>query len=345
VGASDAHASGIVDSLRERGWSVTFVEPRATAGGLLQRLVGGLLLQVRHHRVVRAADVVYVRFHPLTFLTLLLAGRRPVVYELNGVPDDFVIAHPKLRGLAWLLRLSFRHLLRWADLVITVTDGLATRAAELAPATPVAVVPNAVDPAQFVPDAPRPLDVPDGSYVIWFGALSPWQGIDLVLDAAVSPDWPAGTRLLVIGDGPEGTKVSTAARSRPDRIVFLGSRARGDLPAYVANASASVIIKEYHDLVAGQSPLKLYESAACAVPAIVSRMHGLSDVPGLTAFVLAVESTPDAIARAVAWLQRHPDELAARGAAGRSAVLATENWDVRGAETDRLLRVLIDPIG
>lgn len=331
--ASDTHVDGLLGALRDRGHDVRLLELRGPAGSLPRRLVRSLWIQLRAWRRIRDADVVWLRMHPAGVLAAALARASSFVVEVNGVPADFYITHPGLERFDRLLEWALRVQLRSADHIFAVTPGLAHRVRETVASGRVVVLPNAVDPSRFHPDAARPPAVPE-TYVIFFGALAPWQGIDIVLEAVEDPAWPDDVALLVLGAGSEREHVEEAARSSGGRVRYLGAVRPDAVPAFVANALASLVVKRYHDPQAGQSPLKFYESLAAGVPVIATAMSGMTDVESLQDAVVAVEPAAAAVAQAVAVLAQDPGSGRRMGAQGRAAVLDGHTWAHRIATVE-----------
>lgn len=338
AGASDVHVDAIIAGLQARGHVVHLVEPRARPSTWLPgKAVAAIDMQLRARRWIRRSDAVYVRLHPVAVLSLPFLGRRRLLVEVNGVPADFSVANPTLARFENVVRWGFRRVLRAADHVIVVTEGLGRRVHELAPSARTVVIPNAADPRCFRPGLPRPADAPQGAYALYFGALAKWQGLDLLLDAVTRAAWPPDLHLLIIGDGAMREPVVAAAMRAPDRVIYLGSRPASALPNYLANASMTMMLKRYHDPVAGQSPLKLYESAAAGVPIVATVMHGVTDRVELLDAMVQVADRPEAVAEAVARLHTDRESAASVGRSGREAVLASENWDARAAVLAELL--------
>lgn len=298
-GASDTHVDGIVTGLRQLGYDVKLVALGTTTGSLVLRLLAGLWLQIRYLPRLRRADVVYVRMHPTAALLPLLTGRTPYVVEVNGVPEDYVAIHPALRRVRPLVRGGIRRLLKRAAHVVVVTDGLGRRVREWAPGAATTVVPNAADPQVWRADLPRPQDAPAGDFVVFFGALTPWQGVELASLAAGAQAWPPGVPLLFVGEGPDVGRVRDARREAPSRILYVEPLPPEELACYVAHARASLCLKRYHDAVAGQSPLKLYESVMAGTAVIATPLHGATDVPDLRSHIITCRPDPESVARAV----------------------------------------------
>lgn len=337
-GAADAHVGGIVRGLQAAGQHIEVVASPFVDSSLPRRLLIGLRLQLQALARMRHADAAYVRMHPLAALSVLLVRSTPILVEVNGVPEDFYVAHPSLRHVAPILERLLRYQLRRAAHVVTVTNGLAEWVKEVEPqARSVHVVPNAADPDLFRPGLDRPSDAPE-EYVLFFGALTPWQGIELAIAAAGHPTWPPHLPLVVIGDGQEALRVKEAAAAMPERIRYLGSRPQAEVAAYVSNALATVLPKRYHAAQAGQSPLKLYESLAAGVPVIATPLSGATDIEDLKPGLITVPPAPEAIAAAVAAITAEPNTAREAGNAGRRAVLASHTWEARSKVVLRLLR-------
>ncbi len=335
-GASDTHVAGIVGAMRIRGHAVELVETRYR-GRLLGRLVVCVGMQIRAAAAIRRSDVVWLRMHPLGIVTAWLAWRRVLVVEVNGVPEDFYVAHPGLRRLGLILKPALKSQLNRADHLLPVTEGLAAQLRRRFPDSVISVIPNGVDPANFSPDLPRPADAPNGDYVIYFGSLILWQGVDVALAATRERPWPHGVTLLVLGDGPDRAQVEAAAEASPGRVCYLGPVAPEAVPGYVAHACASLIPKRYHDASAGQSPLKLYESMAAGVPVIASVLTGATDLPQIADSLHVVEPESIAFAEAVARVIADPATARDRAARGRSAVLQGHTWAHRAALVEQVL--------
>jgi glycosyltransferase involved in cell wall biosynthesis len=336
-GASQTHVDGVVNAWRRAGCEVLVLD----LGGdyvLLRRAAVAVALQLRLLARLRRTDFVYVRMHPLAILSVAAARatRRPVVVEVNGVSGDMTKAHPMLRPVSRVVERLLRAVVRLADDVVVVTPGLGDWARRVRRDGRVHHVPNAADVECFRPGLGRPADVPD-AYVLFFGALAAWQGISTALEATQHPRWPA-VPLVVLGDGELGPQVAAAAAAHPDRVRWLGSRHTDEVPAYVGNALVTLALKNYHDVHAGQSPLKLYESMAAGVPVIASSLPGLREpVQEAGCGVVLPVVSPEAVAAAVQTLIEQPDLRHELGRNGRAAAVRQHSWDDRAR---RLLALL-----
>jgi len=90
------------------------------------------------------------------------------------------------------------------------------------------------------------------------------------------------------------------------------------------------------------SPLKLYETLACGVPAIVTEYHGQADVVrDHDCGIIVSQDDPSGLARAVARVAADERQRSTWGANGRRAVEEKHSWDERAGRVDQLLRSVL----
>ena len=336
--ASHAHVHEIIAGLRELDWQVDLFEPTYAGGvapGILGRLAEFRRVQHRLVRVLRAGghDALYVRGHALAWPAATMARRLgvPVVQECNGPYDDFYTMWPQARRLRWLIDAMTRTQFRHADARIAVTPELAAWI-ERETGQAADVIGNGANDRLFRPDAPRPkgIELPE-RYAVFFGALSPWQGVDTLLAAVRDPGWPADVPLVVAGDGSLSGAVCDAAAD--GRVIALGTLPYATLPGVVAGARCSAVLAARPSGFTG-SPLKLFESMACGIPVIVA------DVPVTGPTVkehdcglVVPHDDPAAVACAVSRIAGNPEEAAEMGSRGRAAVENRYSWRARANAT------------
>lgn len=345
--ASYAHAYEIVAGLRRRGWRVRMVEPAQPRPGAMdgaRRALAAATSQLAYVASCRPrpASIVYVRTHFLSLPAAALARMAGsiVVQEINGPFEDGFDAWPALRRIRRAIEWSIRVQVRWADAVIVVTPGLA---GYIAGATGrhsgFEVIGNGADVDLFRPDVDHPTT--GRPYVAFVGALASWQGLEVVLDATMSTDWPPGVDLVIAGDGRERDRVEAAVRAT-DRIRWLTSVPYQEVPALVAGAMAALVpMTDSARSQYGLSPLKLFEAMACGVPVVASDLPGLAEVvQGAACGVTVPAGDSIALAAAVRALAEDLPAARAMGARGRAAAVAQYSWDARAGQTDTLLRRL-----
>ena len=335
----------IVDAIRGHGWDVDLFRPHYEGGhfpGVFERLRHIAGVQSRLAKQIRRYDALYVRVHPLAWPIATWARWRgvPVVQESNGSWEDAFIAWPSMRRLSRLIVAMQRAQYRDADAVIAVSVTLADWLKREADRDDVVVSPNGANDELFCPQDERPYGLP-AKYAVFFGQFAPWQRIEVLLEAAVHPDWPGGVDLVLLGDGVLRPQVDAAARDHP-HIRYLGKLQYGSVPGIVANALAATVLTYAPDR-AGYSPLKLYEAMACGVPIVCS------DTPGQAEFVreehagiVVPPDDPGAVARAVAAIAADPAEAQAMGYRGMTAVNEKYSWQARARQRLDVIEAAIE---
>lgn len=343
---SYAHVHEVVRELRQRGWRVRLYAPdpqeHRAPRGLLRRIPSFLSTQARLVAGSGSSKLLYVRNHVASFPTSLWARLRriPMIHEVNGSYADWFIAWPVLRRAApiirWLLRVQFR----WADYLITVTDELEAWLVEEAGHQRILVLPNAADPDRFRPGLP-PSDLVSGPYALFFGAFTEWHNLPTLLRATFDESWPKDLPLVFAGDGPGRPQIE-AARRDGAAVTCVGRITYDEIPHVVANSEMTLCIATARGgRRSAGSPLKLYESLACAVPVICADVPGQGELVKEHVCGIAVcPDSPAAIAAAVRKL--HADAVLRRemGTRGRELVVHQHSWAVRVAELDRVMRSL-----
>lgn len=337
--ASYTHVLAVAEGLRAGGHDVVLFGPSEHPQS---RHPGTRLRQfaVPQRKVMssRGLDVLYIRAHPAAIVASRWARRNgiPVVQELNGPVTDFTVAWPSMSPFAKIIEKSLKLQMSEASTVIAVTDGLGRYAQAELGASEVAVVNNAAHVAPFIDlEADLPVDLPP-RFALFFGQLAPWQGIETLLEAASSDAWPDAVPLLVVGDGPLRGLVA-AAHSRHIRLIErLPHRL---LPKLIARAAVTLCpMQATVRSQLGLSPLKMYESAALAVPIVASDLPGLREfVAGSECGLLFEPGSPSSLAEAVARIATDEHLMRRLGFNGRRAIANGNNWGSRTAQIQDIL--------
>lgn len=347
---SRAHDRGLVSGLRSRGWRVDVYAPRyrSTSPSVLGRLAEFARVQRQLCEELDGSDVLYCRTHLASLPSALAARRRgiPVVHEVRGAWDDLLLsrrhkrheARPWTRGLERLLTGLVLAQWRHAAALVTLTNPLARWIGEQVPSIPVKVVPNAADTTVFQPRGERASALPR-RYVVFMGELARRHGLDTLLEATARPEWPAGVRAVIAGDGlGRGAVAQAVAEGRP--VTYAGRVPYRTAPSILRGALAAVSARSADggSFDAGFSPVGVYEALACDVPVIVSDHPGQADLVRETGCGLVVPAE-DAVALARAVAKLADDEAAAErlGRLGGKIVRHWHSWDVRAGQTDALL--------
>lgn len=210
------------------------------------------------------------------------------------------------------------------------------------------VIYNGIDTEQF---SPREADTAwrqqmtgdTAPVILWVGRLERWKGtIDALRALALLDfDFDCPAHLVIVGDGPEASRLRDAARSLgiAHRVHLLGACDHARLPGIYATA----------DIVIGTSfanetfGMALAEASACARPVVATRFGGFPEVvrEGETG-LLVPPRDPQALAAALRTLLDDPERRRIMGEAGRAHVVAHFAWPV---VTDHVLRLYRETLG
>ena len=164
--------------------------------------------------------------------------------------------------------------------------------------------PNFVDPP------PRPRSGL-GEYALFAGRLAPEKGVATLLRAL---ELAPGVSARVAGDGPLAGAVQAAAERRPG-LSALGWRSADDVRMLLARARCLVVPSEWYEPFG----LVVIEAFACGVPVIATQIGALPELVehGRTG-LLVTPRDPGALASALEWAWKHPEELALMGRRARA---------------------------
>ncbi|WP_256793811.1 glycosyltransferase family 4 protein [Terrabacter sp. Ter38] len=352
--AAHAHVHEIVRGLAAGGWSVRVVKPvyGPKPPSVITRLAQFAQIQRRALAGLSRSDAFYVRSHFAAFPAAIVARliRTPVVQEVNGPHDDALVAWPGLRRIRSWVERADRVQMRSADAVITVTPQLVQWLRADAGIDGGHLVSNGADVELFRPGAAPPTGLPD-RYVVFFGALAPWQGIEIALEAASSAPWPSDVALVIAGDGQMREEVEHRADGL--HVVYLGRRPYAEIPGLVAGSLASLLPmaasaqdrgqKSTRDHTSsGLAPLKMFESMACGVPVIASDLPGMAEtIRDADCGLLVPPGDVPALAEAVRSIAADPQRAARLGARGRQSAVKEHSWRSRADDTAEVLRSVV----
>lgn len=347
--ASHAHVHEIIRGLRRRAWDVVLFEPTYAVNqrpvGIARKIWEFITLQLRVWSTRPRPDVVYMRDHVGLLPSYIWARLRgvPVISEINGSFADYFLAYPSLRAIRPFIVAAGRWCLRLSDAVVAVTPHLCEWVQSEIGSKPTFLVPNGANTDLFRPDAEREHELPD-RYVMFVGAFAPWQGISTMLQAVKDPEWPSDVKLVITGAGREQPAVEKAAAEN-GRVIYLGPRPYREVPGIITGAMAGISAKSNPGGWAGNYglyPLKVFETLACGVPAIVTDFPGQRElITDNNCGVVIPQNDASSLARAVAYLRQHPAERAEMGRRGRQIVEKQFSWQHSADTTDAVInRVL-----
>ncbi len=175
-----------------------------------------------------------------------------------------------------------------------------------------------------------PLQAPEGwrsdgfePFVLSVGRLESLKRTDLLVRAAAH--LPRGTRVMVVGEGPERARLERLAQTEgvADRVSFLGRL--GDDEVKDLYARCGVVFYAPFDEDYGLVTLEAFHSGK---PVVTTR-----DAGGVLEFVrdgqtgLVAEPSPEALGEALRRLLEQPAKARAMGARGRESMRGL-SWDI-----------------
>lgn len=291
--------------------------------------VGSLAERLQPHR----PRLVHAHFATdgLAALPLAKALGVPLVTTLHGY--DIALSRGRMLAsgrLSWMhYALRRGRLMREGALFLAVSDAL-RREADGFPAERLRTHYLGVDLDRFRPGGER-----EAGLILHVGRLVEKKGTAVLIDALARL---SDARLVVIGDGPERSRLERQAAGVGERVRFLGALDPPAVAEWMQRASLlaapSVTAR---DGDAEGLPTVIVEAAACGLPVVATRHSGIPEavVDGETGFLVA-ENDPAALSERIALLLASADLREPMGTAARR--LAEEKFDLR-RQTARLEQI------
>lgn len=333
VGGLESHVHYLCRGLVKRGHAVTVVTslsqpglapeedmdeirvhrtplPARTPWGWLAHAIGST---PRTRAAVQGADVVHAQAFPsLLPCALALAGSStPLVCTLHTSHFLRLAANPMLApALGKLVELS--------DYNFAASKEIAEVGEGLGPSIRAEVLVNGVETGVFRPGEGSVARSGRRRRLVVPRRLFPKNGVEFFVRAMPAIVAAADVEAIVIGDGPDRSKLETLARElgMTDRIDFIGARPHDEMPGLLRSADLAV----FPSLVEATSVAAL-ECLASGLPVAASAVGGLPEIVDDSVGGLFPAGDPGALAAKVLELFAEGG-LAGRGAAGREKVVA-----------------------
>ncbi|MEA2063995.1 MAG: glycosyltransferase family 4 protein [Gemmatimonadota bacterium] len=270
------------------------------------------------------------------------------VYEVNGLPSvELPYTYPMIapETLDKIRRLEDYCLDRSDAIVVpakTIKSNLKSRGVAGGKIT---VIPNGADLLQ---KPARPPEAP-GQYLIYFGALQRWQGIDTMLRAFAMLRDRDELHLVICSSTPE--KRVRAYHRLADklelrsRVIWKYGLMEDELAPWRAHARLSLApLKECtRNLDQGCSPLKILESMAAGVPVVASDLPAVRElVEDEMTGILVRADRPSKLARRIRVCLEYPERLRSMGEKARETVAANFTWKKAESSLEAVYRKLLD---
>jgi teichuronic acid biosynthesis glycosyltransferase TuaC len=169
-------------------------------------------------------------------------------------------------------------------------------------------------------DLRQRIDLPtDGALLVTVGALIPRKGQVFAIEALAQIP---GTRLAIIGDGPDLSMLRQLARDQSvaDRVHFLGSLPHSDIARHVQAADVCVLPSESEGIANAW-----IEALACGTPLVICDAGGAREVLTGPQGGRIVPRTAGAVAEVVRDILKSPPQRA-----DVAAVVADYSWERNG---------------
>jgi glycosyltransferase involved in cell wall biosynthesis len=224
--------------------------------------------------------------HPLVPGFADLAWADPVTYYAY----DDLAASPPLRRWWPAYEETYRRTRERGHRVVAVSPAIIDR---IAPSGPHAVVPNGVDPGEWLSPGPAPdwfARLP-GPRLLYVGSLDARVDVDQLLRAARA--YPHASLAIV---GPLLDEAHFAALAAEPNVRLHGALQRDAIVSLVSAADVCLIPHVRNALTEAMSPLKLYEYLAAGRPVAALDLPPIRDI---SPRVVIADELVDAIARAL----------------------------------------------
>lgn len=225
-------------------------------------------------RLQRAAERAGLREPAVITSHPLVAGFAPLEWarSVTFYADDDYTAHPAFARLADVYREAYARAGASRRAVFAVSRPLLER---INPRGPSAVLPNGVDPGEWVeiPNPPDWLERLPRPRMLYLGALDERMDTERLL--AVARSHPDGSVVLV-GYVPDAARLEPLRRA-PNVHIHPHVRRPG-LPGVLGAADVCLIPHRRTPLTEAMSPLKLYEYLAAGRPVAATDLPPVHDV-------------------------------------------------------------------
>jgi glycosyltransferase involved in cell wall biosynthesis len=254
----------------------------------------------------------------------------PLVVDVDSsIPAQMRESGFARRGpLLWAAEALEGHALRHSAAVVTVCSSLTEGVRGRVPHARVFQVedpPLLAAPAASAHVAPlaASLSLDDRPAVLYSGNFEPYQGVELLVDAAaLVPE----AQFVFMGGEPDQVARMRARATRAAGCVFAGKRATSELPAFLG--AAAVVVSPR--VSGANTPFKVYTYLASGRPMVATRILTHTQLLDDTIAWL-VEPTPAGLAAGIRSVLADPGEARRRAARGL-ALVAREYSAARHAE-------------
>jgi glycosyltransferase involved in cell wall biosynthesis len=322
------------------------------------RKIGILLTDLRFlaaiGRISRSArfDLLYQRGVPWANQWARL-NRLPAVSEVNGIQVDELAAAGMRPASLLLHRQRERLIVRGAQRVVCVTEGIRTQLVQRYGVEDqrCVVIANAANTERFQPlpkaECRQALGLKEEHFHIGFvGEFQPWIDFDALL-GALQTLCGKGLPLVctLVGAGLRYDEMTQKVQSLGlgNAVHLVGWQAHRAIPRWIGAWDVCVApFTAERNRTIGLSPLKIYEYMACERPVVASDLPGITETfQKAQANLLYPIGDSQALARQLTTLYANPSLCAEMGRRGRAYVLRYHSWASVAEQTEAILQGLL----
>ncbi len=191
------------------------------------------------------------------------------------------------------------------------------------------VLPNGAD----VPFKRSSTPLIEGQYILYFGALQPWQGVDILLKSLRYLDDKHDLRLVICASHTEHQCKAYRKLAEKlgvhQRIVWYYQLDREALTNVIEHALLSVapLTECSRNIEQGCSPLKIFESMALGTPVLASDLPVVREIiTNKKDGILVRPGRPAELARAIRIATDYPESPLQLGQQARQTILDHFTW-------------------
>jgi glycosyltransferase involved in cell wall biosynthesis len=295
-------------------------------------------------------DIIYERVSFSTVITVIISRVLgiPIVSEVNGI----VVEELKLAGhLTWRIKITQLceyFSLKYSNLIIAVTEEIKRWLIKTynLPLNKVEVVTNGVNIRRFFPrnqDEARTrfyLPAQGKLYIGYLGTLTPWCGVELLIECApkVLQEFPQVEFLVGGGQQPylDNFKHLVKQGGLQNNFKFYGNIPWSEAPFFIS--AFDIAILSVVSLPSGTSPQKLYAYLACNKPVIGSDTGEVGDT--LKHYNVGLTFKPgnyESLGARIIELLNNPKDIYVMAEKGHQVVAQNNSWTVKVNQLKKLI--------
>lgn len=183
----------------------------------------------------------------------------------------------------------------------------------------------------------------DESVVSFVGNLTPWQGVEYLVQAApmVIKENPK-IKFLIVGSGTSKQSLIALCEilNVENNFIFTGRIEYGDVPKYI-NISDICIAPFISSRVC--SPIKLFEYLSTGTPVVSSDINGVREILNeCNAGILVTPENPTELSKAIIRLLKDKELREQLGKRGREVVINNYSWEITAKKTKKIFEYLLN---